>query len=224
MSPPDSSAAHFGRGCGASAHGRCGGGLALHPIVDDGYRSPDEDQEQERRRQTRSQWQKRHHDCTLHQIATRWGFQIGMRFVTGCIERVKGPCVKGTMELVRIAVCSLLPALWLVAAGFCWLDAASGCAGECCRPAVSAGDDRGRAPVPDARSFEQSARVLNRRMGTQIGWGGVPVPVAVSTSGFDDLEQVPAPLTVSTEALGLAKCWQFYWRTASEPRAPSSVS
>jgi hypothetical protein len=129
-----------------------------------------------------------------------------------------------SMELVRTVICSLLPALWVLAAGHCLADSVSGCPDRCARPLVSAKEGSDHAPLQDVRSFEQSARLLNRRAGMQTGWGGLPVPVAVATPGLRELEQVSAPLTVSTDALGLAKCWQFYWRTASEPRAPSSVS
>jgi hypothetical protein len=128
------------------------------------------------------------------------------------------------MELVRTVICSLLPALWVLAAGHCLADSVSGCPDGCGWSLVSARDGSDHAPLKDVRSFEQSARLLNRRMGVQTGWGGPLVPVAVSAPGFSELEQAPTPLAVSTEALGLAKCWQFYWRTASEPRAPSSVS
>ena len=128
------------------------------------------------------------------------------------------------MDRVRIVICSLLPALWVLASGHCLADSVSGCADGCGCTSVSATEDGGQAPLPDARSFEQSARLLSRRMGMQTGWGGLWVPAAVSASGLGEPEQASAPLTVSTDALGLARCWQFYWRTASEPRAPSSVS
>jgi hypothetical protein len=151
-------------------------------------------------------------------------FQISGRFVTGGIERLRGRGVKGSMDLVRTVICSLLPALWVLAAGHCLADSVSGCPDGCGRTSVSARDGSDHAPLRDVRSFEQSARLLNRRMGMQTGWGGLLVPAAVSASGLGELEHRSAPLTVSTYALGLAKCWQFYWRTASEPRAPSSVS
>ena len=128
------------------------------------------------------------------------------------------------MDRVRIVICSLLPALWVLAAGHCLADPVGGCAEGCCRTFVSATEGNDHAPLTDVRSFEQSARLFNRRAGMETGWGGLLVPVAASAPGFGDLEQASGPLTVSTEALGLAKCWQFYWRTASEPRAPSSVS
>ena len=153
-----------------------------------------------------------------------WLFQIRGRFVTGGIERLRGRGVKASMDLVRTVMCSLLPALWVLAAGCCLADPVSGCADGCGRTLVSANEDSGHAPLKDVRSFEQSARLLNRRVGMQTGWGGLLMPPAVSTPMLGELEHAYAPLTVSTDALGLAKCWQFYWRTASEPRAPSSVS
>jgi hypothetical protein len=151
-------------------------------------------------------------------------FQISRRFVTAGIERSRARGVKASMELVRTVICSLLLALWVLAAGHCLADSVSGCPDGCGRSLVSARDGSDHAPLKDVRSFEQSARLLNRRAGMQTGWGGLLVPVAVSAPGVGEMEQAPAPLTVSTDALGLAKCWQFYWRTASEPRAPSSVS
>ena len=151
-------------------------------------------------------------------------FQIWRRFVTAGIERSKVRGVKASMDLVRPVICSLLPALWVLAAGHCLADSVGGCAEGCCRTFVSATEGSDHAPLTDVRSFEQSARLLNRRMGVQIGWGGLMLPAAVSASGLGELEHAFAPLAVSTDALGLAKCWQFYWRTASEPRAPSSVS
>jgi hypothetical protein len=128
------------------------------------------------------------------------------------------------MELVRTVICSLLPALWVLAAGHCLADPVCGCPDGCGRTLVSAKEGSDHAPLKDVRSFEQSARLLNRRAGAQTGWGGLLMPVAISAPGFGELEQASAPLTLSTRALGLAKCWQFHWRTAAEPRAPSSVS
>jgi hypothetical protein len=145
-------------------------------------------------------------------------------FCNGGIERLWVGGVKTSMELVRTVICSVLPAVWLLAAGHCLADSVSGCPDGCGRPLVSAREGSKHAPLKDLRSFEQPARLLNRRAGMQPGWGGLLVPVAVSALGLGELEQASARLTVSTDALGLAQCWQFYWRTAAEPRAPSSVS
>ena len=94
----------------------------------------------------------------------------------------------------------------------------------CACALFSASKQGKRTPLPDVRSFAQSARLQNRRMGTQSGPSGLSAPVLglelplvapgrVRLSGFS-----------SEAALGLAKRWQFDWRTALEPRAPSSVS
>jgi hypothetical protein len=151
-------------------------------------------------------------------------FQIIVGFVTDPIERARTRGVKWTMDRVRIVICSLLPTLWVLAAGHCLADSVSGCADRCCRIFVSATEGSDHAPLTDVLSFEQSARLLNRRLGMQTGWGGLLMPADVSSFMFAELEHASAPLTVSADALGLAKCWQFYWRTASEPRAPSTVS
>jgi hypothetical protein len=151
-------------------------------------------------------------------------FQKWRRFVTGRIERLGSLGVKASMELVRTVICSLLPALWVLAAGHCLADSVNGCPDGCDRPLVSATEGSNHAPLKDVRSFEQSARLLHRRVGMQTGWGGLLMPPAVSTSMLGELEHSYAPLTVCTDALGRAKCWQFYWRTALDPRAPSSVS
>ncbi len=145
-------------------------------------------------------------------------------FVMGPIERQGARSVKGTMDLVRTVMCSLLAALWLLAAAHCLADPVSGCRDGCGRSSVSATEDNGHGPSKDARSFEQSARVLSRRVGPQTGWGGLLTPSALSSFGLGGVEHAPVPLTVFSDAPGLAKYWQFYWRTASEPRAPSSVS
>ena len=151
-------------------------------------------------------------------------FQINERFVTGRIERLQARGVKASMDFVRTVICSLLTALGVLAAGHCLANPESGCPVGCGRIVVSAPAGSDHAPLPDVRSFEQSARLLSRRLGMQPGWGGLLMPADVSTSMLGELEQASAPLTVTTDALGLAKCWQFYWRTAAEPRAPSSVS
>lgn len=151
-------------------------------------------------------------------------FQINTRLLAGRIEHIDGYIVKALMDRVRIVFCSLLSALLVLAAGCCLADPVSGRPDGCRRASASETGHCCHAPLTDVRSSAQSARLLNRRMGMQAGWGVVPAPVAISPSGLDDSEHAPAPPTIATEALGLAKCWQFYWRTASEPRAPSSVS
>ena len=152
------------------------------------------------------------------------GFQRSGVFVMGPIERQGARSVKGTMDRVRTVICSLLPVLWVLATGDCLADSVRGCPDGCCQTSVSATKDHGHAPLTDARASEHWARLLNRRVGSQTGWAGLLMPAVAPGSGLGEVEPTFAPVTVSSDALGLAKCWQFHWRTACEPRAPSSVS
>jgi hypothetical protein len=159
-------------------------------------------------------------------LATSYGprFQIHSRFVAGPIEHSTTSSVKASMDHLRTAICSLLPALWLLAAGDSPVGPWNGCADDCCRTSASLSADSGHAPLADARSFEQPARFVSRRTGTQTGWCGPLGPAVISASGLRIFEPDSSPPTVSTDADSLARCWQFHWHTALEPRAPSSVS
>jgi hypothetical protein len=169
----------------------------------------------------------RHRPVPQRTSSSEWGagvFQISGRFVAGPIERLGRVGVKASMDLVRTVICSLLPALWVLAAGNCLADSVCRCADGCGQTSISAREHSSHPPPKDALVFEQLARLLNGRTGTQPGWGSLLIPTAVSASGPGELEFPCAPLTISAEAFGLAKRWQFHWRTALEPRAPSSVS
>jgi hypothetical protein len=128
------------------------------------------------------------------------------------------------MDRVRTVLCSLLPALWVLGAEPCLADPAAGRINALCRAAFSAAHQGDPTPLTDARTLEPSARLSKRRTGAHMGWGGIPAPVAVPAFGLGALARSDDLLLAATDALGLAKCWQFYWRTASQPRAPSSVS
>jgi hypothetical protein len=117
----------------------------------------------------------------------------------------------------------LLPTL-CVAAGQCVLEPADGYpAGFFCA-SLSASRQGEHPCLPDARSFEYSARAVNRRIGTQSGPSGFPEPLLGSVLHLPALGWICRSAFSSDESLGLAQGWQFRWRTALEPRAPSSVS
>jgi hypothetical protein len=116
-----------------------------------------------------------------------------------------------------------LPTLCL-AGGQCVLEPVSGYTAVfvCASLSASAQDEQHR--MPDARSCEQLVRLLNRRVGTQSGLGGFPVPMAGPELQLAACVPVCLSAFSSAESLALAQGWQFRWRTALEPRAPSSVS
>jgi hypothetical protein len=119
---------------------------------------------------------------------------------------------------------SLLPALWLSATGYCLLDSISDYEGDRHVASIFATPQGNRLPIQGNCSFEQSARCWSRRVWVHSGPDGFPLFLAASDLALPGLWRADVPLTLSDGPLGLAKCWQFHWRTALEPRAPSSVS
>lgn len=128
------------------------------------------------------------------------------------------------MLRVKVILVWLLPTLGLAASGQYDLEEVSGSRTDCFFIALSAAGQGKHARLPDVRSFDQSARVQIRRTSPQAGLGGFPAPVRCAEGQHLGLGPVHLSSTSSESALGLAKCWQFQWRTALEPRAPSLVS
>jgi hypothetical protein len=147
-----------------------------------------------------------------------------MSFVVGPFERLGSRGVKATMNRLRVMLVWLLPAVCVAAAEQSVLEPVGGCSVGCSRSSLSASRQGEHPRLPDARSFEQSARLVGRRIGTQSGPSGCPVALPGSEVAPVALGQVYLCAFFSHESLALAQCWQFRWRTALEPRAPSSVS
>lgn len=76
--------------------------------------------------------------------------------------------------------------------------------------------------VTAPNSFEQCARRWTRRTNAQHCGDDFTIPGAIAQNKFL-LTPGFAETTDSCQCSpDLAQCWQFQWRTASEPRAPSS--
>jgi hypothetical protein len=140
------------------------------------------------------------------------------------IERFAFARVKGLMSRIRVMLGWLLSVLLLLATGYCFLESLSEHAGDRQVASVSATQPGTRFPIQGSCSFEQLARCWNRRVWIHSGPDGFPVFLAASDLALPSLLQADCPLTICEGPLGLAKSWQFHWRTALEPRAPSSVS
>ena len=134
--------------------------------------------------------------------------------------------VQTTMRGIKIMLASLLPLLWLAASGQGSAHAPFNSTVVGCRTSVSissAGHDQG-GPKEDACSPGKSARHLGRRAGPHSSLDRTSTPVVISNSRLSGLRQVWTSANGAEASSGLATCWQFYWRTASEPRAPSPGS
>jgi hypothetical protein len=84
-------------------------------------------------------------------------------------------------------------------------------------------EGRGKHNSPSAdTSFEQAAQRWGRRVNIQPGTDGFS-PAALAQTQPQPDQGIPSSVLPSVR-LELAKCWQFLWRTALEPRAPSLVS
>lgn len=139
-------------------------------------------------------------------------------------ERLRSSAVKASMVRVKVMLVWLLPTLGLAGSGQYVFEPVGGFPACFARAAFSAAEHGKRPRMPDVRSFEQMARLQNRRMGTHSGHSGFPVPILGSEPRLLTLRQACLSAVSSEAALGLAKRWQFQWRTALEPRAPSLVS
>jgi hypothetical protein len=118
----------------------------------------------------------------------------------------------------------LLPFLWLAATACGSAGVFSG-GSSCCPPSISAAAGRGQHdPARDSDPSKQALRNLNRRAGMSCESDGKPVPVIASAAGHPALKHVPIRFSVVEAPADLVRCWQFYLRTAPEPRAPSAVS
>jgi hypothetical protein len=147
-----------------------------------------------------------------------------VRLSSAAVERPNLIGVKGTVNRARAILVCLFPALWLVASANCLVDPVSVCAGNGLASSVSGRGHGRHDPSNAVSSLERSARRWSRRLNVQSGPDGFPTPAMLSQLRLPELEPVEACSVGSQSSLGLAKCWQFLWRTALEPRAPSSVS
>jgi hypothetical protein len=162
----------------------------------------------------------------LSRSTSRWPLRNRrhVRLSSAPVEHSNLSGVKGTVNRTRFILVSLFPALWLVASANCLIDPVCACASNGLDTSVSSrGHGKHDASTPVC-SFEQSARRWSRRLNVQAGPEGLPTPVTLSQPQLPQLEHIDALSVGSRSSFGLAKCWQFRWRTALEPRAPSSVS
>jgi hypothetical protein len=115
-------------------------------------------------------------------------------------------------------------ALWLVGAMHCPLEALGVLANDYCCLASPAAPDDPDGSVKSGCTYEESARWLISRTGDTM-----LAPVTIAESGFPPSMR-PTTITVieptkpGDEVSFLPRSWQFRWRTALPPRAPSFLA
>jgi hypothetical protein len=117
---------------------------------------------------------------------------------------------------------SLLPALWLLTTGQVFPGFIGNGMGERCTVSLAAAQPVKPIPVHASDSGDPSARGWNRRVWIDPGPGYFPAFLEQTTLAPSRISDV-VRLDVSERFLELAQSWQFRWRTAPEPRAPSLI-
>jgi hypothetical protein len=138
------------------------------------------------------------------------------------IERFNLNAVEGVMKQARAILVSLIPALVLLASmdGFGNPSSSGACLALSCLQSEDGHSNHNQPPHDN--SFAQAIQRSGRRSNVQPGPDAAPVPLPLSLSFLPDLVAARSALPLAD--IGLAQCWQFQWRTALEPRAPSFVS
>jgi hypothetical protein len=130
---------------------------------------------------------------------------------------------KGAMDQVRVILVSLFPALWAVT-GQNFARAPLGTWQARCSISICARQAGKATSNQSAAALAQNLRNASRRAGIQLGSGDwTPAFDAVSNESARPLKTGFIALE-SHSVVQFSRPWQFHWRTASEPRAPSSVS
>ena len=112
-------------------------------------------------------------------------------------------------------------ALWLVGAMHCPLETLGVLPNDfCCWSSPPVPEDRG-GPAKSGCSYEESARCLLSRTGDTT-WA----PLSIAESDLAPATRTPAitviePAKPDDQAAFPPQSWQFHWRTALAPRAPT---
>jgi hypothetical protein len=139
------------------------------------------------------------------------------------IERSKASRVEAVMSRARSIVVSVIPALVLLASLDCIAGSLSPGGAGPSYLAPAPGHNKHKEPPADT-SLAQAVQRWNRRLSAQPGHDGFAGPDALALPHTALPHPALHALALSSENLGLAQCWQFRLRAASEPRAPTLVS
>lgn len=139
-------------------------------------------------------------------------------------ERSERCNVKAVMDRVKITLVSLLPALWLMSSGQCFLDPRGNSAAPDPCDSTSAFESGQSCPSNTHSSIDLSARRSNPRVGSHSAKTNFPFVEPVVGSPAHSRRFLATFSSYSKAPLALTTRWQFDYRAAPEPRAPSSVS
>lgn len=142
---------------------------------------------------------------------------------TVLIERSNTSRVQLKMSRVKAILVVVVPALFLLVDVDCFGELTTRCGGNNLRCLLSSkGSGEHRSASAD-NSFDSTVHRWSRRVNVQPGTDGFGAPVSLAQLTIRPEQTISSfiPLPASRERI---QSWQFFWRTALEPRAPSLVS
>lgn len=139
------------------------------------------------------------------------------------IERPNTSRVQLKMSRVKVILVVVMPALFLLVSADCFGEPTTGCGCADLRCLFSAEGDGKHKSASAENSFDPTIQRWSRRVNFQPGAGGSGAPVALAQTPIRP-EQTISSFVLPSAGLELVQAWQFLWRTALEPRAPSLVS
>lgn len=128
------------------------------------------------------------------------------------------------MDQVRIIFVSLFPAFLVVTAAQGLSQIPARLAPLRSSLSILARQGGKGLPSHDERAPARILRGWNRRGAIQSGPGGNASAAEVARADFSRFSQFDVTAALEHSSGVLSRPWQFVWRTALEPRAPSSVS
>lgn len=127
------------------------------------------------------------------------------------------------MSRVKVILVVVMPALFLLVSADFSGDSTTACRCDSLRCLFSA-QESGKHKSPSAdNSLASSVQRSSRRVNVQLGTGEFGAPVALAQTPIRP-EQTISSFVPSLASLEPIHAWQFLWRTALEPRAPSLAS
>ncbi len=135
-----------------------------------------------------------------------------------------GPVMLPQVRRLRDIIAALLPSLWLVVMMNCSCETAGIVAADCSNNAAGVSEQGDGGSRHECCFIKQTARQASRRASERFGADSVSAKVAPPGDSVSEQTVAYTSCAVAEMPLCLAKSWQFDWRAAPEPRAPSFLS
>jgi hypothetical protein len=147
------------------------------------------------------------------------------------LEFLTRPGILTSVNWLNRAVATVMLALWGLATLHCDLEQVPGLEflAWCHLPETATHQENGAAPHPDNDCEQDGCSVVESGLYKIEEQAAVPIPLLVENFVLPECEVVPptpapGPLLLNCSPPELPRGWQFSYRTALPPRAPSLVA